>query len=146
MGTAGVFILIKRCLKHIVPLRSVTDSGSKEQSWGGEERGDWQTWSHCSVWISDCWNHSMVSGCFCSVSVFDCYKHIYYSQSFCFIGLCPKLFGIARAQFYAFPNLNCQWLISLMYWCTLFSYENLGSAAWEFSWKCETLRCENSML
>jgi len=29
---------------------------------------------------------------------------------------------------------------------TLFSYENLGSMAWEFSQKCETLRCENSTL
>ena len=28
----------------------------------------------------------------------------------------------------------------------LFSYENLGSMAWEFSLKCETLRCENSTL
>jgi len=29
---------------------------------------------------------------------------------------------------------------------TLFSYENLGSTAQEFSRKCEMLRCENSML
>jgi len=29
---------------------------------------------------------------------------------------------------------------------TLFSYENLGSTAREFSRKCETLRCENSLL
>jgi len=29
---------------------------------------------------------------------------------------------------------------------TLFSYENLGSTAQEFSQKCETLRCENSTL
>ena len=29
---------------------------------------------------------------------------------------------------------------------TLFSYENLGSTAREFSRKCETLRCENSTL
>jgi len=35
------------------------------------------------------------------------------------------------------------------YWATsrtLFSYENLGSMAREFSQKCETLRCENSTL
>ena len=29
---------------------------------------------------------------------------------------------------------------------TLFSYENIGSTAREFSRKCETLRCENSTL
>ena len=28
---------------------------------------------------------------------------------------------------------------------TLFSYENLGSTAREFSRKCETLRCKNNL-
>lgn len=53
---------------YMVLVLSVTDSGqlwsctgSKEQSWGGEERDDRQTWSNCSLRVSDRWNHSMVS-------------------------------------------------------------------------------------
>jgi len=45
-----------------------------------------------------------------------------------------------------FDRLHHLWYDTRAASRTLFSYENLGSTAREFSRKCETLRCENSML